>query len=126
MFKKASSICESGAKYCNTYKPYNTFFIVDNREEVINFLTTSNFRRICSGAKSIRAYDFSNLYTAIPHQKLKMNIRKFINEVFDASGKLYVDVNYNKAYLSNKMTDLSFSAQTRCNTISILIDNLIH
>ena len=28
---------KSGAKYCNAYKPY---FIVDNREEIINFLTT--------------------------------------------------------------------------------------
>ena len=45
-----------------------------------------------------------------------MNIRKFSNALF-------VNVNYNKAYISNKITDLSFSAQTLCNTISFLIDN---
>ena len=85
--KRLLQYAKSGAKYCHAYKPYNTFFIMDNREEVINFLTTSNFRRNCGGAKSVCAYDFSNLYTSIPHQKLKMNIRKFINEVFDAFGK---------------------------------------
>ena len=121
--KRLLKFAKTGAKYYNAYKPYNTFFIVDNREDVINFLTTSNFRRKNGGAKSVRAYDFSNLYTSIPHQKLKMNIRQFINEVFDASGKLFVNVNNNKAYLSNKITDLSFSAQTLFNTISFLIDN---
>ena len=102
------------------------FSFVDNREEVINFLTTSNFRRNCGGAKSVHAYDFSNKYMSIPHRKLKMNIRKFINEVFDASGKLFVNVKYNKAYISNKITDLSFSAQTLGNTISFLIGQLLH
>ena len=66
-----------GPAKCTKIHP-NKDFIVDNREEVINFLTTANFRRNCGGAKSIHAYDFSNLYTSIPHQKIKMNIRKFI------------------------------------------------
>ena len=69
--KRLFQYVKSGAEYCNAYKPYNTFFIVDNREEVINFLTTSNFRRNCGGANSVRVYDFSNIYTSIPHQKLK-------------------------------------------------------
>ena len=121
--KRLLKYAKSGAKYSNKYKPYNTYFIVDNRQDVVDFLTTSNFRRKYGGAKSIHTYDFSNLYTSIPHNQLKRNIRQFVNEVFDASGKMFVNVKNNKAYLSDKIAELTFSAQTLIEAIFFLIDN---
>ena len=88
--KRLLKFAKCGTKYNNKYKPYNSYFIVDDRRDVIDFLTTANFHKKFGGAKSIHTYDFSNPYTSIPHEKLKANIKLFVNEVFDASGKLFI------------------------------------
>lgn len=121
--KRLLKFAKNRAKYLNAYTSYNTYFIVDDRHDIINFLTTSNFKRKFGGAKSVRTYDFSNLYTSIPHDKLKANIKQFVTEVFDASGKCFINVKNNKAYLSNKVADLSFNAKTLVDAIFYLIDN---
>ena len=121
--KRLLKYAKSGAKYSSKYKPYNIYFIVEERQDVVDFLTTSNFHRKFGGAKSIRTYDFSNLYTSIPHDQLKKNIQQFVNEVFDASGKLFINVKNDKAYLSDKIAELTFSAKTLVEAIFFLIDN---
>ena len=42
-----------------------------------------------SGAKS---FDFSTLYTNIPHEALKINIRNLIREAFKVRGSKYIIV----------------------------------
>ena len=83
-----SQSTQNRARYQNAFKSCNDFFIVDERQEVINFIDNANFHRKRGGSKSIHTYDFSNLYTSIPHQKLKCNIRKFVED----AGKLFVNV----------------------------------
>ena len=74
------------ASYQNAFKSYNDFFIVDGRQEVINFIDNANFHRKIGGSKSIHTYDFSNLYTSIPHQKLKCNVHKFVKDILQGAG----------------------------------------
>ena len=112
------------ARYKNAFKPYNDFFIVDDRQEIINFIDNSNFHRKRGGSKNIRTYDFSNLYTSIPHQKLKCNIHKFVEDTFQAAGKLFINVKNNKAFLSNKIGNgITFNARQLVEAISFIIDN---
>ena len=115
--KRLHKFAKCGAKYNNKYKPYNSYFIVDDRRDVIDFLTTANFHRKFGGAKSMHIYDFSNLYTSIPHEKLKANIKLYVNEVFDASGKLFINIKNKRAYLSDTIADISFSAKTLVDTM---------
>ena len=86
------------ASYQNAFQSYNDFFIVDDRQEVINFIDDANFHRKRGGSKNIHTYDFSNMYTSIPHQKLKCNVRKFVEDIFQGAGKLFVNIK-NKVFL---------------------------
>ena len=58
----------------------NCIFIIDNRDRVIKFLDASNSKK--GNNKSISTWDFSTLYTKIPHNKLKDKMASFINRVF--------------------------------------------
>lgn len=56
-------------------------FVIDNRDKVITFLETAN-KFTNAKRKCISTWDFSTLYTKIPHNQLLSNIQNFINEVF--------------------------------------------
>ena len=49
------------------YSSIKTFWVIQNNENVIKSIEKLNSR---NSAKSIKTYDFSTLYTKIPHQKL--------------------------------------------------------
>ena len=46
-----------------------------------------------NGYKSIHTFDFSTLYTSIPHDQLKNNLFRFINRVFDFKAKPFITPN---------------------------------
>ena len=46
------------------YKNYNRFWVIENSKPVIEKLEKVNSQR---GAKDISTYDFSTLYTKLPH-----------------------------------------------------------
>ena len=56
-------------------------FIVDNRDKVVDFMEMSNASTIAK-RKCVSTWDFSTLYTKIPHNQLISNVSKFINDVF--------------------------------------------
>ena len=60
----------------------NCIFVIDNRDKVINFINRSNQKM--GKQKQISTWDFSTLYTKIPHQKLKEKVSTFVNRVYDA------------------------------------------
>ena len=43
-----------------------------------------------SQAKCFDSYDFATLYTNIPHEGLKMNIRNLVREAFKVRGAKYL------------------------------------
>ena len=45
--------------------------------------------------KSVNTYDFSTLYTSIPHQQLKYNLSEFVDRVFAFKEKFYIIPNFN-------------------------------
>ena len=56
----------------------NQMWIVKNSKELLEHLQSPNFNHITS----IKSFDFSTLYTTIPHQKLKSRLATIIRNSF--------------------------------------------
>ena len=68
-------------KYCETAysrSGINQMWILRNSKELIDHLKSPNFNLITN----IKSFDFSTLYTAIPHQKLKSRLATIIRNSF--------------------------------------------
>ena len=118
-------ICNS-SKYNCKFKCYNSYYIIDDRKHILQFMETSNRNRKYGGSKGIRTYDFSNLYTSIPHDKLKVNIRKFILDAFGMKTKKFINVTKEHAYFSDKRSNKStvtFTNLELIEAINYIIDN---
>ena len=71
--------------YCErikNYSGYNLFWIVDNSLSVHKILKQCDTK-----AKNVATYDFSTLYTSIPHKKLKIQISWVIEKTFKGMNK---------------------------------------
>ena len=68
-------------KYCETSysrSGVNQMWILKNSKELLEHLQSPNFNHITS----INSFDFSTLYTTIPHQKLKSRLATIIRNSF--------------------------------------------
>lgn len=123
LLKSAKNI----SRYENKYTGYNDYFIIDDRKDVIELMEWMNANRKKGGRKKVSTYDFSNLYTSIPHDKLKLKMKEFVNDVFLKKDKRFVISSYCNAFLSknrsNRSTDVSFSKDDLIKAIEIIIDN---
>ena len=78
-------------KYCE--KVYersgkNLFWSIKNSCEVLNKLKSRGFR-----ASSLSTYDFSTLYTTLPHNLIKDKLVDLIERTFQREGSLYIACN---------------------------------
>ena len=85
------------ANFCRTIKKtrgYNRNWIVDNSVEVLKQITHCNkYKKV----KNIRTYDFSTLYTSIPHKSLKSQMVWVINQCFNESSRKFIKIEKNSA-----------------------------
>ena len=111
--------------YDHKFHSRNDFYIIDSNEKVLDFLYNNNTCK--NSTKSINTYDFSTLYTSIPHQQLKDNLSKFVKRVFQFKDKEYIIPNLytKKAYFSNSFKDkkVCFSKDDILECLFYLIDN---
>ena len=108
--------------YCNRIKSYTGFnfmFIIDNSMEVHKLMQKSAKNK----PRNIITYDFSTLYTSIPHDKLKHEIKLLVEQAFNGMNKKYIKVTKSKAYWSNTKTPHTFTVT--CNTLTHMIEWLI-
>jgi hypothetical protein len=101
-------------------------WIVDNSVKVLDSLRKFNDNNL---AKNIRTYDFSTLYTSIPHKELKKQIAWVISESFnkDARRFMYIDVRNERACWSKtrgKENELVWNKDELISHINWLIDNI--
>ena len=68
--------------------PYSKFWVLQNVDPVIEKLKHINKRK---NAKSISTYDFSTLYTKIPHEDLINRMTKLIKFTFNG-GDEYINI----------------------------------
>ena len=76
--------------YCdslsNNPNDVNRMWIIDNSIHVKKFIKRSNRNKV----RNVRTYDFSTLYTSLPHAKLKERIAKVISMAFDDDQRKYI------------------------------------
>ena len=98
VFKLIFKQIESFHAKSKFYSNYNLFWVIQNSRPVIDKLNKINSR---NKAKSITTYDFSTLYTNIPHNDLIDKLEEVINIAFGGGKSKYIRVNDNRAYWSN-------------------------
>ena len=123
--------CVSGSCYCcftstvNRYihvgtvnKPNQTF---PGRHEVLNKLKSRGFR-----ASSLSTYDFSTLYTTLPHNLIKDKLVDLIERTFQREGSLYIACNDRNAFFtSDAVRNYNlWSCQKVCEALTFLLDNI--
>ncbi len=123
--KYALNVVKSDSRYNNNFYRRNDYYIIDSNNDVVDFINNCN---VLGGRKSVNTYDFSTLYTSIPHQQLKDNLKKFVDMVFNIKDKSYIICNLflNKAYFSNAASTrnvLKFSKDEFLECLFYLIDN---
>ena len=96
------------------YKNYNRFWVIENSAPVIEKLTQINAKR---NAKDISTYDFSTLYTKLPHDDLIQNLNDVVDFAFEGGkrkkgNRKYLTVSKFSAYWTKKKKgDNSFTKQ---------------
>lgn len=100
----------------------NNISIIDSHNKVIKFMNLCNKSK---SKKTIKTYDFSTLYTNIPHDKLKCKLANFISKIFNLKEKKYIIVKGKWSYFSDKTCTnyLAVTAQTLIEWANYVIDN---
>ena len=98
-------------------------FVNKNSGEVLSKLKCRAFR-----ATSLSTYDFSTLYTTLPHNLIKEKLIDLIEWTFKRAlnyGSLYLACNYQKAFFtsSDQNRYTLWSCQNVCDALSYLLDN---
>ena len=104
----------------------NCYWVIDNSKEVLDRL--HNINKV-SGAKCFDSYDFATLYTNIPHDGLKSNIRNLVREAYKVRGAKYLIVDrHGKAHWSQSpssvTTCMSIDKSKLVELTEYLIDNV--
>ena len=79
------------SRYCKAienFSGFDRFWIVDNSTSIVELINKSNL----SSVKDVKTYDFSTLYTNIPHSELKRAMAWVIKKAFTGQGKKYINV----------------------------------
>ena len=99
------------------------FWPIKNSGEVL-----SKLKDIVNQATSLSTYDFSTLYTTLPHNLIKEKLLDLIERTFyKKEGKLYLACNDKKAFFTSADHYRGchlWSCQNVCDTLSFLLDNI--
>ena len=121
VFKMIFSQVESFHKNAKFLSNYNKFWVLQNSNPILEVLDQINKKK---NAKSISTFDFSTLYTKLPHDKLIKELSGIIDFVFDAGSCQYIAISkHDKAYwTSKKPTSSVFFSK---NSLKIALKHLI-
>ena len=72
------------------------FWSIKNPGEVLNKLKSRGFR-----ATSLSTYDFSTLFTTLPHNLIKEKLRNLIEWTFKREGSSYIACNERQAFFTS-------------------------
>jgi hypothetical protein len=101
----------------------NPMWIIDNSTTVHSMIADLNRKK---KIRNIRTYDFSTLYTSIPHKQLKTRLALVIKDAFNASNKSFISVYKNDARWTDspKEKTLSLDYKKVVKLLNWLIDNI--
>ena len=103
------------------YSGYNRFWVVENSFPIIEKLNLINKN---SKATAISTFDFSTLYTTLPHALLIEVLNSIIDFVFDSGTRNRIGFSKNSVYWTNKgKNNRYFSKNSLKDAIEHLISN---
>ena len=97
-------------------------WIINNSLDVLRTLQQKQL-----SLDKISTWDFSTLYTSLPHAKLKLQLHDLLERVFTTRGKGFIGTNNYHTFWANdkKSTKYTyFSCRELCLAIDFLIDNI--
>ena len=99
----------------------NLFWSIKNSGEVLNKLKSRGLR-----ATSLSTYDFSTLYTTLPHNLIKGKLINLIEWTFKREGSPYIACNERQAFFTSEDTKRYklWSCQNVCEALIYLLDNI--
>ena len=102
---------------------YNRMWIVDNSMDVMKKITELNHK---GSIDNIRTYDFSTLYTSIPHRELKKQIAWVINQCFNEGGRKFIRIgDFSASWTSARgKSDTCWDKDELINHVKWLISNI--
>ena len=89
MFKYCETVLERNGK--------NLFWSVKNSGEILNKIKSKAFL-----ASSVPTYDFSTLYTTLPHNLIKDKLTELIEHTFHREDSLYLACNEKSAFFTSE------------------------
>ena len=118
IFKQVDNF-HSKAKFLSNY---NKFWVLQNSEPILSILRTINKKK---NAKSIATYDFSTLYTKLPHRQLIDRLSDIIEFVYKGGDKSYIKIGSSgKAYWARaKGKGVAFTKGSLKMAVAHLIEN---
>lgn len=125
IFSLFSKQIEMYNKKAHYYSGIKSYWIVQNRDPVIDAVRKSVSRR---SAKCVSSFDFSTLYTKIPHDQLITVLHKIIDFAFKGGTRKKIAVNKRGIayWLRDRKTKSSLDVFTKedvTNAVSFLIRN---
>ena len=124
-----TAVKEGLQSYCDTSysrSGVNEMWILKNSKDLIDILTS----RSLSECNSIKTFDFSTLYTTIPHAQLKSRMKDLIHRCFSKkSGEpryRYIVVGREKTYFvkHNSESKQKYTEEDVIKMLEFLIDNI--
>ena len=99
----------------------NLFWSIKNSCEVLNKLKSRSFRASC-----LSTYDFSTLYTTLPHDLIKDKLVDLIERTFQREGSLYIACNDRNAFFTSDAVRnyKLWSCKKVCKSLTFLLDNI--
>ncbi len=100
----------------------NLYWIVGNSSKVHQMIRKNNEQK---NVENVATYDFSTLYTNIPHDKLKTRMVDVISKAYEGSGKTYISVySTNVSFVNKHKHDTkAYTKDQLIEMMSHLIDN---
>lgn len=111
--------------YCNAIynnSGVNCFWILKNSKDLVDHIQNLSTKPI----KSITTWDFSTLYTTIPHSLLKEALKEIILQVMSRDDHRIINCNATRAYFSDEPHPkyLALTSTKLCSLVNYLIDNI--
>jgi hypothetical protein len=102
--------------YCDTSYSrgdVNQLWILKNSKDMLEYIKSRSLSSCCS----IKTFDFSTLYTTIPHSKLRDRLREMVQLCFIQKNDRWV-------FFSNHSGSTKTFSETDINMLEFLIDNI--
>ena len=97
----------------------NQYWILENSLEFLDNIQNKNINHM-------ETYDFSTLYTALPHGEIKDKFAGIFNKVFKREAKPYINISYGRTYFSatKNKNGCSFSCIDLIEILDFILDNI--